>query len=501
MISALEHPGVVDKYLDGERSQKRIALVGQPEAARELGIHCSPFGVIPKKNRVDKWRLILDLSTPDKYSVNDGVQKDLASLSYISVDDVMAEILKKGRGTLLAKMDVKQAYRNIPVHPKDRHLLGMEWRGEVFVDMALPFGLRSAPLLFTAVADALQWIMQQKGVTWVEHYIDDFITVGIPGRSECANNVAIMKEACDETGLPTEPEKDEGPATVIGFLGMELDTEALEIRLPQDKLSLLQVALRAWRDRKACRKRELLSLIGSLSHACKAVRAGRSFLRRLIDLSTTVKALNRYVRLSASARSDIEWWFQYCVSWNGTSMMSMVNKARPDCEIVSDASGSWGCGAINDREWFQLQWAGHGAYRDQNITVKELLPIVIAAAVWGPNWAGKTVRAHCDNSAVVAIVNSGSSREPEAMHLLRCLAFLEAKYSFYIFTTHIKGVLNTLADALSRDNRKLFHSLYPQAKEEPVAIPSALLDVLVVSKPDWTAQSWTQLWSSSSGMA
>lgn len=56
-------------------------------------------------------------------------------------------------------MDVKQAYRNIPVHPQDRHLLGMQWKGEVFVDMVLPFGLRSAPLLFTAVADALQWVM------------------------------------------------------------------------------------------------------------------------------------------------------------------------------------------------------------------------------------------------------------------------------------------------------------------------------------------------------
>ena len=72
--------------------------------------------------------------------MNEGVQKDLATLSYMSVDDVMAEVLKKGKGTLLAKVDVKQAYRNIPVHPKDRHLLGMLWEGEVFVDIVLPFG-------------------------------------------------------------------------------------------------------------------------------------------------------------------------------------------------------------------------------------------------------------------------------------------------------------------------------------------------------------------------
>ena len=54
----------------------------------------------------------------------------------------------------MAKLDIKQAYRNIPVHPKDRHLLGMLWKGEVFVDMVLPFRLRSAPLLSTAVDSA-----------------------------------------------------------------------------------------------------------------------------------------------------------------------------------------------------------------------------------------------------------------------------------------------------------------------------------------------------------
>lgn len=141
--------------------------------------------------------------------------------------------------------------------------------------------------------------------------------------------------------------------------------------------------------------------------------------------------------------------------------------------------------------------AGH----KQNITVKELLPIVMAAALWGAGWSGKTVRAECDNTAVVAIVNSGTSREPEAMHLLRCLAFLEAEHSFYLFATHIRGVANTLTDALSRDKQTLFHSLHPQANREPVAIPASLLDVLIVSKPDWTSRSWMQLWSSSSAVA
>ena len=79
MVSAMEHPTVVAGYLDDELSQNRIAQIGSCEKATELGIQCSAFGVIPKKNRANKWRLILDLSAPEGRSVNDGIQKELAS--------------------------------------------------------------------------------------------------------------------------------------------------------------------------------------------------------------------------------------------------------------------------------------------------------------------------------------------------------------------------------------------------------------------------------------
>ena len=221
------------------------------------------------------------------------------------------------------------------------------------------------------------------------------------------------------------------------------------------------MALTSWCGWKACKKRELLSLIGSLSHACKVVRAGRFFLRRFIELSTTTRHLNRFIRLSRrSARSDIEWWYQYCARWNGVAMMSEV---RPDFEvlIVSNESGSLGCGDINGEEWFQLKWEGLGMLSLQSITLKELLPIVIAVS---QRWSRKTVRTQCDNAAVVAVVNSGSCREPEVMHLHRCLAFLLANHSFYMMAMHISGTENL---ALSRDRLSIFYSSFPQVKEEP----------------------------------
>ena len=68
-------------------------------------------------------------------------------------------------------MDIKHAFRNVPIHSEDRPLLGMAWKGEIFIDKVLPFGLRSAPLIFATLADALTWMMQRKGIEWLEHYL------------------------------------------------------------------------------------------------------------------------------------------------------------------------------------------------------------------------------------------------------------------------------------------------------------------------------------------
>ena len=80
----------------------------------------------------------------------------------------------------MAKVDAKSAYRNVPVHPDDRWLMGMMWDGALYVDTALPFGLRSAPKIFTAIANAVEWIVRQEGVKVAIHCLDDFLVVGAP---------------------------------------------------------------------------------------------------------------------------------------------------------------------------------------------------------------------------------------------------------------------------------------------------------------------------------
>ena len=137
--------------------------------------------MIPKCNQEGKWRLILDLSSPTGNSVNDGIQKDTFSVQYMQVDDIINAVMELGRGTLIAKFDIQNAYRIVPIHPDDRHLLGVQWRNQFYLDMTLPFGLRSAPYIFTSIADLVEWSLKQNhGVGFLEHYLDNFHTFGPP---------------------------------------------------------------------------------------------------------------------------------------------------------------------------------------------------------------------------------------------------------------------------------------------------------------------------------
>ena len=150
MFCSLEHPSVIYAYPETEVSCGRVA--GPFSAPPLSGLHVSRFGIIPKSNQPGKWQLILDLSSLEDHNVNSGIPKHPFSAQYVTVDSFIDGIMAQGHGTLVAKFDVASAYRNVAVHPQDHHLLGMVWRDKYYVDMALPFGLCSAPFIFTAIA-------------------------------------------------------------------------------------------------------------------------------------------------------------------------------------------------------------------------------------------------------------------------------------------------------------------------------------------------------------
>ena len=127
------------------------------------------------------------------------------------MDDVAAKVVRIGKGALMAKFDLKSAYRHVTVHQEDRWWLGMKWKGRLFVDTMLPFGLRSAPMIFNAVAEALVYIMRRRRVWNLDHYLDYFSLVAPLASSMCGENLQVALETCEELGFQVAVEKT-GPS-------------------------------------------------------------------------------------------------------------------------------------------------------------------------------------------------------------------------------------------------------------------------------------------------
>ena len=252
MASANQHPEVFEEYLSKELSLGRM-LGPFPSSLNLLYLQVNWVGIIPKGHNTGKWRLITDLSFPPNQSVNDGIDPSLCSLSYITVEDVAAVVAHLGVGTLLVKVDIESAYRLVPVHPQDRPLQAMLWKDKLYIDpKLLPFGLRSAPQIFNAVADALNWQLRQSGIQHIFHYLDDVIFLVPPGAMELAeawlgilhreqigyslgvsgphNMPTVSKYRNRHGGQPAPPTRGEATAIVITTTGMERSQVMLQKR-------------------------------------------------------------------------------------------------------------------------------------------------------------------------------------------------------------------------------------------------------------------------------
>ena len=233
--SVRQHPDLVDVHIAEEIEKGR--LMGPIPEHLIPPCHCSPIGLIPKPHQPGGWRLIVDLSSPKGHSVNDAISPQVAHMHYASVLDAAELIRRLGPGTMMAKVDLQNAYRVLPVHADDHPLLAIRWGPAIYLDTALPFGLRSAPKIFSAFADALAWVLRSNGIGQQLHYLDDFLFLGAASTHECASSLQTALQVCQRLGVPVAAHKTEGPSTRLTFLGIQIDSVAMQLSLPPDKLS------------------------------------------------------------------------------------------------------------------------------------------------------------------------------------------------------------------------------------------------------------------------
>ena len=437
-------------------------------------LRCSGLGVVPKKD--GSWRVIHHLSAPPGNSINDYINPAQFALHYYTTDSAIRIINTLGRNALMGKIDLKSAFRQLPVRKEDWHLLGIHWQGKWFVDKCLPFGLRSSPALFNQLAEAIKWIIHNtQGVRHIILYLDDFFTAGPGNSDECERNMAATNALCCTIGVPTKPKKEEGPFSTLTFLGILLDSATMTASITEERRTELQQAICQLGGRRFCTKRELLSLIGKLAFACKVVPPGRLFLRRLIDLSTTVRHLHHHVTLNKAARADLAWWRHFLPTWPGASLFLQSDwTPAPDMELFTDAS-NLGYGAYWAGRWFNHHWCS-----DQSrytIAWKELYAILVACSTWGNLWRRKRILFHCDSTAVVAIWGKGACKCPHLMSLVGHLFLMAAGGNYHVAIDHIPGALNQVADHLSRFSMQAFRQAAPAANPLPATILTPALEI------------------------
>ena len=221
----------------------------------------------------------------------------------------------------MVKVDLKDAYHIVPIHPHDHNLLAVSWRGQAYIDRFLPFVLRSASNIFTAIADVLAWALYHGGIQHQLHYLDDFRFLSRPGSDEAAHYLSQVLELMNELGVPIAMHKIKGPSTTLTFLGILIDSQLLQLRSPADKLQQIRSLLQSCCHKQSCRRKELESLLGHVSHVAVVVQPGRALLRELFTCLKLAHAPHHFVHLNKAARADLCWWNCFLQEWNGWAFL------------------------------------------------------------------------------------------------------------------------------------------------------------------------------------
>lgn len=284
---------------------------------------CSPLGVVPKKTP-NSFRIIHDLSYPKHaISVNATIPRDNSAVILESFDNVASLVLSAGRGSLLAKADIEEAFRIIPISPLDYHKLGFKFDNNYYFYRVLPMGASSSVAIFETFSRALQWILRYRyGVLRVSHIIDDFIFVGAPASDECLNSLYAFFRLAATIGLPIKSDKTVLPSTVVEVHGITINTADLTASLPIDKVETLKSLLLTTMNRRKITLLQLQSVLGHLNFACKVIKPGRCFLRRLYDLTCGKSNPNHYIKLNKDCRADLQLWYSFLTQYNGCTLLT-----------------------------------------------------------------------------------------------------------------------------------------------------------------------------------
>lgn len=455
---ATDFPTEMIAYLEKESVNKAV-LGPFKDNPFENGIKISPLNSLPKKDTLER-RIILDLSFPKGYAVNDYVSKDYylgekIDLVFPKVDDFIQLIKQKGQGCLLFKKDLRRAYRQIPICPSNYNLVSFSWKKHIFCDTMLSMGLKSAAFLCQRFTNAIAYIMFRIGIS-ILNYLDDLASAEKKENADFAYyTLGAILEKC---GIEEAKNKSSPPSKIMTFVGVLFDTEKMTIEITSERLSEIRSLLLTWLNKEEASLKEIQSLLGKLNFVAACVRPSRIFISRMLKwLKILYRKEVKKHTIPAFVKKDILWWYKFVPVYNGVSMMLYEEWCKPD-EIFSSDACLKGCGGFWLGKYFHTTFPPLFKQKKYNINILEMLAILIGLKLWGQDFRQKRIQVFCDNEPVCTIINSGRSNCEVLQMCLRELAFIAAINEFEVKAVHLEGRENRISDHLSRWHLGKTHS-------------------------------------------
>ena len=196
-----------------------------------------------------------------------------------------------GDDALLFKVDLQRAYRNLRTDPRDLSVLGLQWNPHKYVDISIPFGLKSGASACQSVTNCITHLLTDAGY-WMCSYLDDIIGVA-PAQS--ANNAFLaLVNLISSLGLPINQEKVSTPVTRLTCFGIDIDAKSGMLHIPSDKLQQIKRICQHWTTKASATKKQLQSLVGHLIYLHKCITPAWLFINRVLTTLRNAPCSGRY---------------------------------------------------------------------------------------------------------------------------------------------------------------------------------------------------------------
>lgn len=349
----------------------------------------------------------------------------------------------------MATLDIEDAYLLVKIHPSFRKYLCFKWRNQIFWFLALPFGLSTAPFIFTKIMRAPIAFLREENYQSVV-YLDDCLLLGF-SELECRKNLQAHINLLTALGFIINFQKSElEPSTERKYLGFIFNSEKQTIAIPGTRRQKLYSLVSKIAKKSACTIRDFASMIGSLNSICPAVRYGLLYTKKFerekyLALLAAGGAYGAKMVLDAALKEDFNWWLGVL---SDNSQANVIRTECYACEIFSDASlTGWGasCGDKRARGW----WSDEE--RILHINALEIKAAYNALRCFASGLRDCEILLRIDNTTAIAYVNRfGSVQFPRLSELARDIwQWCEDRHIF-VFASYIASAENIYADAESR---------------------------------------------------